>query len=102
MNKNKSVFEDGKLAIIISIISFILGTLIFLLYITSKNETLLFIGLLYVIGAIFFNGIILLKLLYLLITSKNQTLYLLKRIGIVCLNIPITIIYLNILFNHYL
>ena len=100
MEENETIYEDGKLAIIVFIISFLLGTLLFLIYITTKNENLLFTGLLFVLAATFFNCLILLKLIYLLITSKNHKLYLLVRIGIVCLNIPITIIYLNIIFNH--
>jgi hypothetical protein len=102
MEENEAILEDGKLAINVFIISFLLGTTLFILYITSKNESVLFMGFLYVLVTVFFNSIIVLKLFYLLITSKNHSLYLLKRIGIVCLNIPITIIYLNILFNHYL
>ena len=97
MEEVETILENGKLAIIVSIISFLIGTLIFLIYITTENENLLFTGFLYVLVATFFNSIILLKLIYLVITSTNYKLYFLGRIGIVCLNIPITFIYLNIL-----
>jgi hypothetical protein len=100
MKNENSIKEEGKLSIQVTMISFLFGTLIFILYQISKNQTIFFVGFLYVLTAVFFNTIILLKLVYLLITTKNHRLYILSRIGIICLNIPITLTYISIIFNQ--
>lgn len=82
---------------VFAIASFSLGTLLFTCYMLSKSEDLLLFGFFYVIGAVFFNTIILFHLIYELITTKEKYEILLQ-IVILLSNIPIAILYLTIIF----
>jgi hypothetical protein len=82
---------------IIPIVSLIIGTLLLLLFATSKKEELVIIGLIYVAIALIINSIYLLFLVYSILKNKICKNEFLLRIGIALLNIPISILYLYII-----
>jgi hypothetical protein len=82
---------------VFAIACFTIGTLLFASYMLFKSDDLLILGFFYVIGALFFNTIILFHLIYELITSKEKYEILLQ-IVILLSNIPIAILYLTIIF----
>lgn len=83
----------------IPIISFIIGTLLLILLAVTKFDSLLYIGLIYIFVAFLINII---YSIYLLIISYQNKITLEEtatRIGITILNIPITFLYIYIVFN---
>lgn len=83
---------------IIPIFSLAIGTILLLVLAFTKIE-ILFPGFIYVILAIVVNII---YLIYLLITYYNKKIdakECISRIGITCINIPITILYIFIVFE---
>lgn len=96
-------FNDENFIVrnIISISSFLLGTLLLIVYLITKSEKLLFIGLLYV----FFMSII--NILHLLATiifhfqEKRNTKDTLIKIGLILTNIPIAYLYTVIVIYFF-
>lgn len=78
--------------------SFVIGTLLFVLYQVSKNDIILLSGCLYVLLASLFNGLLLLHLIYelLFFNQKEETFI---KILILLSNIPIACLYFTLLFN---
>jgi hypothetical protein len=77
-----------------AIISFLIGTLLFVSYfIFPKWDNIIFIGLLYVLAAIFFNMIVFINLLINFITEPSERKSILIQTAIVLTNIPIAFIY---------
>ena len=83
----------------VPIISFFLGTILLFSFAILKTDVILYVGLLYIFLAVFINVIYLFYLLikyYYKKTSLEETL---SRLGITLINIPITILYIYIIFN---
>ncbi|MGE8554364.1 MAG: hypothetical protein ACN6OB_10595 [Chryseobacterium jejuense] len=81
------------------LISFSLGTFLFILFIITQNEFLLLSGFIYVIFAILVNVIVLLhEMLVFLsdISGKKNSGY---SLLLLLVNIPIAAIYLLVIFN---
>jgi len=84
---------------VFAIVSFCIGTLLFLAFQITKEESLLFIGLIYVLFAIFFNMLILINLFYefLFKSHKEETAI---KILILVSNIPIAYLYFTLTLNN--
>lgn len=87
---------------IIPILSFAVGTSLLLFYAVTKYEPLLFIGLLYVSGAVLVNTAYLFYLLIQLLKNWNNNYEIFIRIGITLSNIPIAFLFAYLVFNHIL
>lgn len=78
----------------IAILSFLIGTLLFISYfIFPKWDNIIFIGILYVLAAIFFNIIVIINLFINFITEPSQRKSIALQTLIVVANIPISLIY---------
>lgn len=88
-----------SLSTLFAIGSFLFGTLLFIAFQITKDKSLLFIGLFYVLFAILFNSMILFQLMYELFTSpeKEETLI---KILILLSNIPIAYLYFILTLNN--
>jgi hypothetical protein len=100
MKKSDSniIFEQN----IIPIISFAVGASLLLLFASTKYEPLLYIGFLYVSGALLINTVYLFYLILQLIKNWNNNYEIFIRIGITLSNIPISILFTYIVINHLL
>jgi len=87
---------------IIPIISFAVGASLLLLFASTKYDPLLYIGLLYVSGALLINTVYLFYLILQLIKNWDNNNEIFIRIGITLSNIPIAILFTYIVFNHLL
>lgn len=83
----------------IPILSAIIGTILLLLYSTSKLSDVVIIGFIYLLIAIAVNSIYLIYLLYLLYKNKQNKNTIYTRIAITLSNIPISILFVYIVFN---
>ncbi len=84
----------------IAIISFSIGTILFLLQLVNFNiEGLPVVGLFYLFLAVVTNLMVLLVLLLKLCIEKQKT-PILKSIGIILTNAPIAMLYTYILFEY--
>lgn len=100
MNLNLSNINRFRFCFNTARISFILGSILFLIQlIISDLSTITIIGLYYVAIALFVNLVILLGLILALIfeSNKKDTL---KSIGILSTNIPIAAVYTLIVINY--
>ncbi len=90
----------GKFSTELAIISFSIGTFLLVLQkMAPDNFNILFIGLLYVLFAILVNGIMFFNLVYHFIILPKHREYIAIKILILLANIPITILYIIIVFN---
>ena len=83
----------------IPIISFFLGTFLLIVFALTRVDSLLYYGLMYIFAAILVNII---YSIYLLIISYQKKISLeetVSRLGITMANIPITFLYIYIVFN---
>lgn len=87
---------------IIPIISFAVGASLLLLFASTKYEPLLYIGLIYISGAILVNTVYLFYLILQLIKNWDNYYEIFIRIGITLSNIPISILFTYIVINHLL
>ncbi|MES2411408.1 MAG: hypothetical protein V4535_08200 [Bacteroidota bacterium] len=92
----------GKFSTFLALTSFGIGTLFLILHLLFENAYIIFCGYLFVLAAILVNIITLLYLLYLLIFSPFDRETILIRILILLSNIPIALLYLNIVLNNHL
>ncbi|MDO5970912.1 hypothetical protein Q4Q35_13960 [Flavivirga aquimarina] len=84
----------------IALISFSIGTILFLLQAINKGlSTVTVIGFNYVKVAIIVNSLVFIILLFTLFLSK-QKLETIKSIGIILLNIPIAFLYYQIVIHN--
>jgi hypothetical protein len=83
---------------IVALMSFVIGTTLFsLFFYLNKSNTLLIIGLIYVIAAILINSILFFaNLLMSAIYTENRINHI-KTCGIILLNVPIAFLYLRII-----
>jgi len=96
------LFQKLSFTTQLALISFLIGTILFLLYfLIPKNESILFLGLFYVFAASFLNGIAFLALIFHLINNKKNREETLIKILIILANIPIAIAYFFILINSF-
>lgn len=73
--------------------SFGIGTLLFGLFLISKNEKIIIIGVFYVLSALLVNVLYTLYLLILVLGTSKYHKEILKFIGLLALNIPIAFFY---------
>ncbi len=84
----------------IAIISFVIGTILFVLQLYFKESiALIYPGIIFILIAIIINFISLIALMFSLLGSSIEKLELLKTCGIVLLNIPIATLYFYILIE---
>lgn len=83
----------------IPIISFLFGTLLLILLAVTRFDSLLYIGLIYVFTAFLINIIYSIYLLIILHQNKISIEETATRLGITILNIPVTFLYMYIVFN---
>ena len=100
MTKQQYKNATGIFSTQLAIGSFIIGTLLLLLHLQFPESIVIGIGLVFVVFSIIFNVIVLVNLIYLLITQKNHFEYFTIKILILLANIPVTIVYLKIVFQH--
>lgn len=93
------IISDGKLARIVALSSFLIGTLILVTYKITNENNLVVTGFYYVFIALFLNSILFLNLLYNLFIYQKKYAFQLGNIAILLLNIPITLFYLEIVFR---
>lgn len=87
----------------VAIASFGFGTLLLVIHLGIPNSfKILVIGFFYLLLAILVNGTTLLYLLYHFIINQHKRETIAIQILILLANIPITFIYLNIVFNNKL
>ena len=96
MTKKQYQNATGIFSTQLAIGSFLIGTFLLILFITTHKAILLEIGLIYVMVAIALNLIMLFRLLYLLFTHKNHQEYYTIKILILLANIPIAFVYFKI------
>ena len=92
----------NKNALIVATLSFLLGTILLLLFLITQSNIILDIGLLYVIIAFVLNAITLVGLLVNLILNHQYYKENLFTILLFLLNIPITILYVMlVVYNSF-
>ncbi|SHG59043.1 hypothetical protein SAMN05443549_10543 [Flavobacterium fluvii] len=90
----------GKFSTELAITSFAIGTVLLVIQkLAPYNFAILFIGFFYVLFAILVNGIMLISLAYHFIILPKYRDYIAIKILILLANIPITILYILIVFN---
>ncbi len=93
----------GKFSTYLALASFAIGTLFLIAYLQFPNvEQIMIFGFLYVVVAVMLNGIALINLIYQLIINRCERETLLIRIMILLSNIPISLLYLNIVLHNNL
>ena len=91
----------GPFSTYLAITSFGIGTLLLILYLLFPETVLLiYIGYFYVLLAILINGIAFLHLFYLFIIHPLKREIIAIRMLILLANIPIALLYLNIIFHN--
>lgn len=94
---------NSKLSLIgktTAILSFIIGTVLFLIYLNNKDAGLIIqIGFVFIISAIIINSILLIIILFYAFKSYPYNYQLLNTAAIMLINIPITSIYIYVLFE---
>lgn len=91
----------GPFSTYLAITSLGIGTLLLIMQLCSPNNVSIFIsGFLFIIVAVFLNGITLLHLLYHFIVNRTEREIIAIRILILLANIPIALLYANLLFHN--
>lgn len=91
----------GIFSTYLAITSFAIGTFLLIIQLCFPNSLdILVMGLFYLIVAIFLNGITLTHLLYHFIINRFQRETLAIRIMLVLANIPVALLYANIIFHN--
>lgn len=95
--------KSGKFSTYLAMASFGIGTVFLLLYLVfPKSGYILFAGYCYVLLAILFNTITLLYLSYQFAIHRFNRETIAIRILILLSNIPVALLYLNIVLNNNL
>lgn len=92
----------GKFSTYLALGCFSIGTSLFLFYLIYPMGLLLIIGYLFVIAAFYTNLAVLFYLCYLLIVYWHDRQTIVIRMLILVSNIPIALLYLNIVFHNKL
>jgi len=91
--------NESKFTTYIALGSFGIGSLLFIAYLLKPSATILFTGFYYVICALIVNGAAFLSLVVDLFTHWENRENIIIKILIMLANIPITLLYLYIIFN---
>lgn len=101
MTKKTYATVTGKLSTQIAIASFGFGTILFLLnQLFPEVDEIYFIAFLYVLIALFINGVVVLNLIHHFIFFQNHREYFGVKILIVLANIPIAALFFYLTINH--
>lgn len=84
---------------IISISSFVLGTLLLIIYLVTRSDILLLPGLIYLLFAIIINILHLLATIIFHFQERRKIKDTLIKIGLILSNIPIAYLYAHIVLN---
>ncbi|RZS91905.1 hypothetical protein [Aquimarina brevivitae] len=96
----KIQLEINKKALTVAASSFILGSTLLLLYLTTGAEAILIGGLLYVLIALAVNAITLIHILVNTITNLQNYKENLRTLLLFLINIPIAIGYIHIIIKN--
>lgn len=92
----------GKFSTYLGLTSLGIGTLLLLIHLSFPNNTdIVMTGLCYVVLAIFLNSITLIHLLYHFIVNRFEREIIAIRMLILLANIPITVLYIYIIFHTH-
>jgi hypothetical protein len=80
-----------------ALLSFIIGTFLFMIFILDQSILLLKTGIIYLVISLFINVFILIHLIYLAIFNSKERKDLAQTCGILLLNIPIIIGYIYLI-----
>ncbi len=80
-----------------ALLSFIIGTFLFMIFFLEQSMLLLKIGIIYIIVSFFINTFVIIHLIYLAIFNPKERMNLVLTCGILLLNIPIVIGYIYLL-----
>ncbi|MQP25713.1 hypothetical protein GFJ94_11630 [Flavobacterium sp. LMO8] len=84
----------------VALLSFLIGTILFLSYfIFPKWDNIIYIGILYVIAALFTNIIVAINLFINFITEPSQRKKIAIQTAIVLANVPIAFVYFSIIIK---
>lgn len=101
MTKKTYATVTGKLSTQIAIASFGFGTLVFLLnQFFPQEDIIFFIGFIYVLIALFVNGVVVLNLIHHFIFFQNHREYFGVKILLVLANIPIAALFFYLTINN--
>ena len=89
----------GKVSKIVSIVSFILGTLLFGAYFINDSYQIVSFGLIYVVVTAIINFIFFLALVVTAIAKKEHRNYHIRTAGFIMINIPIAFVYFLIVLG---
>lgn len=87
-----------QVPVITALISFIIGTIFFGLFIAGNEEMLIY-GFFYVVIAAIINFVILLLLIAVSFANKKYQTIILLRTSLMLVNIPVAVLYLYLIFN---
>jgi hypothetical protein len=103
MQRNTYERVVGQSSTYVAVISFLIGTALYIAFDLTQKDFIIGIGLLYVCLAVIINLAVLLNLMVLWATQRRHRTFFLVKIGIVLANIPIAGLYLYLLnFHKYL
>lgn len=95
--------STGKFSTYLAITSFVIGTLLLLIHFCFQdNIEIMITGFFYVLAAILLNGITFIHLFYHYIINRLEREIIAIRMLILLANIPIALLYLNIVFHNNL
>lgn len=94
--------STGKFSTYLAITSFGIGTLLLILFLLFPMVLLIYIGYFYILLAILINGITFLHLFYLFLIHRLRREIIAIRMLILLANIPIALLYLNIVLHNNL
>ena len=94
LHLNMTTEQYIKNGMLTALISFVLGTVIFVAYYFTSSEMFIWLGYLFVILAGLYNLIIISKIVILAIKDVSNRRKLLKTIGVMLLNVPVAAAYI--------
>ncbi|WP_297696046.1 hypothetical protein [uncultured Eudoraea sp.] len=97
--KDKSERSVVNKSLFYSLISFVIGSLIFAIFYWTEYIGIAILGLIFIIIAAFFNGVFLITLLVKITSTRVNLKKYMASILILLLNIPIAIAYFNVSIN---
>lgn len=101
MTKKQYHNATGIFSTKLAIGSFLIGTVVLIMYLLFPSKKIIEIGFIYTLSAAVLNFAMLIYLIYFLITQKNHQEYYTIKILILLSNIPITLVYLKIVIENW-
>ncbi len=90
-----------QIPVVATVISFVIGSVFFGLYITgNESENIFVFGFFYVIIAVIINLVILLILIALSFIHKEHQNIILLRTSLLLINIPVAVLYMFLMFEY--